>query len=157
MPKPPLPSRRAEKRTMVPDSIVIDGTCVQKGGNRGERYLVIVDQQLVPLQPICFRFFAIFGIQLLLGEDEGWIYGLDICDPGRLLWAYIYRLRQNVHSASRQLQSWPVVENDKRGYYRLIVKPGGIAVNPANIYGFGDIPLEQMLDKLMSAKNLVAK
>lgn len=142
---------------MVPDSIVIDGTCVQKGGNRGERYLVIVNRQLVPLQPVCFRFFAIFGIQMLLGEDEGWVYGSDICDPERLLWAYIYRLRQNVQGASRRLRSWPVVENDKQGYYRLIAKPDSIAVNPANIYGFGDIPLGQVVDKLMSAKNSVAK
>ena len=136
---------------MIPDSIVVDGT------RQGERYLVIVDRKDVYLQPICFRFLAIFGIQLLLGEDDGWVYGSDICDPERLLWAYIYRLRQNVHRASRRLRSWPVVENDRLGYYRLIVKPGGVAINPANIYAFGDVPLEQMLGKLMSANKVIAK
>jgi len=130
---------------MIPDSIVIDGN------RQGERFLVIVDRQKVFLQPVGFRLFAILGIQLLLGEDDGWVESSQLWSSDHVS-GYIYRLKKNVHSVSHQLRSWQVVENNKQGEYRLIARPDSIAVNPANIYGFGDIPLEHMLARLMSLK-----
>jgi len=133
---------------MIPESIVIDGT------RQRERFLVVVDGLNVFLQPICFRFFTIFGIQLLLGEDDGWVRSSALYRPNEIVARYIYRMKENIHGASIQFQSWQVVENDRhrRGSYRLIAKTDSVTINFDNLYEFGDHDLEQMLDKLMSLR-----
>lgn len=136
---------------MIPESIVVDGT------RQGARFLIRVDQHPIKLQPIPFLFFAIFGIQFVLGEDDGWVSGTAIYDPPRLVVAYIHRLKQNVHNVSDRLQSWKVVENDRQGKYRLIARPGSVTVNTDNLYEFGDHSLVLMVDKLVGTKDSVAR
>ena len=128
---------------MVPDSIVIDGT------RQGRCNLVIIDRQSIPLQPVGFRIFAILGIQLLLGEDDGWAQASALYRPGEIVSRYIYRMKQSIYSAVPRLQSWRVVKNDRQCRYRLIAKPENLAVNPSGIRSFGDFDLVQMMDKLL--------
>lgn len=142
---------------MIPESIIIDGTPTQVGGGRGGRFLVIVDRQSVPLQPLCFRFFAILGIQFLLGDDDGWVRGSHLWYPADNVARYIYRLKQDVHDASVGLRGWSVVENDRQGRYRLIARPGSLAVSCTNLYEFDDFDLGRMVDKLVGTKNSVAE
>ena len=135
---------------MVPDSIVIDGTRQRVSGNRGERLLVLVDRQKILLQPVVFRFFAILGLQLLLDEDDGWVQTSTLYRPAEIVARYIYRMKQSIYNAVPRLQSWRVVENDRRGSYRLLTKPDSVTVNPVNLYEFGDHDLERMVDKLVA-------
>lgn len=132
---------------MIPESIVIAGT------RQGERFLVIIDKQKVFLQPVGFRFFAILGIQRILGEGDGWVYASTLYRPSDIVARYIYRMKENIRSASPRLQSWPVVENDRQGSYRLFANPGTLFIEPVGIRQFGDYDLDQMVDKLM----LIAK
>lgn len=129
---------------MIPESIVIDGT------RQGRCNLVSIDRQRVPLQPVGFRFFAILGIQLVLGEDDGWVQTSELYRPGDIVSRYIYRMKQSIYNAAPRLQSWRVVENDRRCRYRLIARTDGMAINPDGIRQFGDHDLERMLDKLMA-------
>lgn len=133
---------------MIPDSIVIDGTRQRVSGNRGERLLVIVDRRKILLQPVGFRFFAILGIQLILGEDDGWVQASTLYRPADIVARYIYRMKQSIYNAVPRLQSWRVVENDRRGSYRLLARPDSVTVNPVNILEFGDHDLERMVVKL---------
>lgn len=135
---------------MVPDSIVIDGT------RDRERFLVILDQQKVFLQPVGFRFFAILGIQLVLGEDDGWVHASTLYRPSEIVARYVYRLKENVHSAAPGLQSWLVVENDRQGSYRLIAKRETVVVNQIGIQDFGDQDLIEMVGKLMRVNKSVS-
>jgi len=128
---------------MIPRSIGIDGV------RQGRCNLVSIDRQRVPLQPVSFRFFATLGIQLLLGEDDGWVRGSTLYRPEEIVARYIYRMKQNIYSAVPQLQSWRVVENDRQCRYRLIAEPGTIFIEPVGIRKFGDYDLERMMDKLL--------
>lgn len=131
-------------RTTIPDSIVIDGT------RQGERHLVVIDEQSILLQPTGFRFFAILGIQRFLGEDDGWVHASRLYRPADIVARYIYRMKRDIHNASPRLQSWRIVENDKRGNYRLIAKPQTIIIKPPGIRRFGDHDMVRMLDKLVA-------
>lgn len=135
---------------MVPESIVIDGTRMQEGGRRNERFLVIVDQRRVLLQAVGFRIFAILGIQRFLGENDGWVQSSTLYRPAEIVSRYIYRMKGNIYNAVPRLQSWRVVENDRQGQYRLIAKPGTIFIEPVGIRQFGDYELGQMMDKLVA-------
>lgn len=128
---------------MIPESIVIDGI------RQRERFLVIVDRQSIFLQPIGFRIFTILGIQLLLGEDDGWVCNSKLYRPSEIVARYIYRMKQSIYSAVPRLKSWRVVENDRQGQYRLIAKSDRVTVNSANLYEFGDHDLGWMVDKLL--------
>lgn len=123
---------------------------MQIGGRRNERFLVIVDQRRVLLQAVCFRFFAILGIQCFLGEDDGWVHASTLYRPSEIVARYIYRMKGNIYNAVPRLQSWQVVENDRQGQYRLIAKPGTIFIEPVGIRQFGDHDLGQMVDKLVA-------
>lgn len=128
---------------MIPESIVIDGT------RQGRCNLVSIDRQRVPLQPVGFRFFAMLGIQLVLGEDDGWVCASKLYRPEEIVARYIYRMKQSIYSVVPRFQSWRVVENDRQCRYRLIAEPGTIFIEPAGIRQFGDHDLEQMVDKLL--------
>lgn len=127
---------------MVPDSIVIDGT------RQGRCFLVILDGQKVFLQPVGFRFVAILGIQLVIGEDDGWVHSSVLYRPAEIVSRYIYRMKRDIYSASPRLQSWKVVENDRQGRYRLIAKPETLVIERSGIQDFGHHDLTQMVDKL---------
>lgn len=142
---------------MIPESIIIDGTRIQVGGVRSERFLVVIDRQSVPLQPAGFRLFAMLGIQFLLGDDQGWVQAKYLWYPADIVARYIYRLKKNIHDASVGLRDWQIVENDRHGKYRLIARPESVAITCGNLYDFGDFDLGRMVDKLVGTKNSVAE
>lgn len=129
---------------MIPNSIVIDGI------RQGRCNLVIIDRQSIPLQPVGFRIFAVLGIQLLLGENDGWVQASVLYRPGEIVSRYIYRMKQSIYSAVPRFQSWRVVENDRQYRYRLIARPATIIIEPVGIRGFGDHELERMMDEGMA-------
>lgn len=144
---------------MNPKSIIIDGTRQVRDDKklRAERYLVLIDRQQVFLQAVGFRFFSIFGIQLLIGKNEGWICASDLYRQSEIVSGYIYRMKQTIYCVVPHLQSWPIIENDRQGRYRLIAEPGGIAVNYEKIYEFGDFDLTQMVDRLIMLNRKILK
>ena len=117
-----------------PRSIKIDG------GYADDRYLVKIDDLDVWLTGKSFTYLCKLAWSRL-NSKAGWIYKEDI-EPGFNQARYLYRLKKEIHAAIPSL--WPVIENNRSGYYRLDLTPDRISTNIDNLTRHSDCEIRGM-------------
>jgi hypothetical protein len=111
-----------------PESIEIDGAYER------ERYLVKINGFPVRLTGKSFKYFTKLAWSRL-NRDSGWIYKEDI-EVGFNQARYLYRMKGEISAGLNT--SWPVVENNRLGYYRLSIDPSRIHININNLKSHPD-------------------
>ena len=79
-----------------------------------------------------------------LNLDSGWIYKEDI-ETGFNQARYLYRMKNEI-SAGLNF-AWPVIENNRLGYYRLNLSPGKIKINRENLKSHPDYEIRQLVQE----------
>lgn len=102
-----------------PRSVEIDGSYER------ERYLVKIDGFPVRLTGKSFKYFAKLAWSRLHSES-GWIYKEDL-EIGFNQARYLYRMKNEINSCLKC--DWPVIENNRLGYYRLSADPSQVQLN----------------------------
>ncbi|RME23046.1 MAG: hypothetical protein D6800_10360, partial [Candidatus Zixiibacteriota bacterium] len=99
------------------------------GSPCGERFLVRINGFNVPLTGKSFKYLTKLAWFRLHG-DSGWIYKEDI-EVGFNQARYLYRMKNEISSGVQA--NWPLVENNRLGYYRLALPPERIRINLDNL------------------------
>ena len=55
---------------------------------------------------------------------------------------YLYRMKNEINAELRA--DWPIIENNRLGYYRLDVDPGRIQINVENLKGHPDYEIRSL-------------
>lgn len=118
----------------VPDSIEVDGSF------DGDRYLIKVNGFPIRLTGKSFKYFTKLAWSRL-GKEAGWIYKDDI-EVGFNQARYLYRMKNEISGGLGFL--WPILENNRLGYYRLNADPAKIRINFGNLSQHQDIELRQL-------------
>jgi replicative superfamily II helicase len=119
----------------LPQAVEIDGSM------EGERYLVKIDGFPVRLTGKSFKYFVKLA-WWRLNRDAGWIYKEDI-EIGFNQARYLYRMKNEISASLKS--PWPMLENNRLGYYRLNVEPGRIHFNLSNLQSHPDYELRSMV------------
>jgi len=82
-------------------------------------------------------------------KENGWLFKDDL-EQGFNQARYLYRLRQEI--GRDFLPGWPLYENNRSGYYRLIASPGAITMNVATLEDNPDYEIRQMAGDLRPEK-----
>ena len=125
--------------TTRPESIEIDGTLVR------ERYLIRINGRSIKLTGKSFKYLVSL-VWSRLTKDNGWLYKEDL-EFGFNQARYLYRLRQEI--GRDFLPDWPLYENNRAGYYRLVADRERIRVNVDVLRGIPDHQIQQMARDLL--------
>jgi len=120
-----------------PELVEIDGSFER------ERYLVRINGFPVRLTGKSFKYFTKLAWSRL-NLDSGWIYKEDI-ETGFNQARYLYRMKNEI-SAGLNF-AWPVIENNRLGYYRLNLSPGKIKINRENLKSHPDYEIRQLVQE----------
>jgi len=118
--------------------IIIDGTIVRLPGSNRKRYKITIGGQDLFVQGAVFWLLALLALVRYKPHLLGWIHKSELYpnhpDPAKP----IHHARIHVREQIPELD-WPVIENDRHGYYRLATLPDRIRFsNPAALIEFGD-------------------
>jgi len=108
---------------IMPEMIEVDGS------SEGERYLVRINGFPVRLTGKSFKYFVKLAWSRL-NRDSGWIYKEDI-EIGFNQARYLYRMKNEIGESLNF--AWPIIENNRLGYYRLNADPSRIHINLDNL------------------------
>lgn len=125
-----------------PHTIDIDGTQVR------ERFLVRINGHSVPLTGKSFKYLFRL-VWSRLKSEAGWLYKEDL-EQGFNQARYLYRLRQEI--GRDFFPDWPLYENNRAGYYRLVARPEGIKVNLEALCDSPDYEIRRMAEDLAPSK-----
>jgi len=117
-----------------PESIEIDGSYER------ERYLVRINGFPVRLTGKSFKYFTKLAWSRM-HRDSGWIYKEDI-EVGFNQARYLYRMKGEICAGLNV--SWPVIENNRLGYYRLNADPCHIRINVQNLKSHPDYEVRSL-------------
>ena len=117
-----------------PRSIEIDGSL------ESDRYLIRIDGFSVRLTGKSFKYLSKLAWSRLNG-DAGWIYKEDI-EVGFNQARYLYRMKNEINAGFSS--SWPIIENNRSGYYRLNIEPDKIRINLDNLKNHPDFELRSL-------------
>ena len=112
------------------------------GAFQGDRFLVRIDGFPVPLTGKSFKYLTKLAWSRL-HKDAGWIYKEDI-EIGFNQARYLYRMKNEIHA--RLDSAWPVVENNRLGYYRLQLDPSRIRLNEENLREHPDFEVRSLFE-----------
>jgi hypothetical protein len=118
-----------------PESIEIDGAYER------ERYLVKINGFPVRLTGKSFKYFIKLAWSRL-NRDSGWIYKEDI-EIGFNQARYLYRMKGEISNGLNI--KWPVIENNRLGYYRLNIDPAAISINAENLKNHPDYEVRSLV------------
>ena len=124
---------------VFPQSIEIDGTPVR------ERYVVRIDGQPIKLTGKSFKYLVSL-VWSRVTRDGGWLYKEDL-EQGFNQSRYLYRLRQEI--GRDFLPDWPLYENNRSGYYRLMIDRDKIKVNVDLLKDIPDFEIQKMASDLV--------
>ena len=116
------------------ESIEIDGAYDR------ERYLVRINGFPVRLTGKSFKYFTKLAWSRV-NEESGWIYKEDI-EVGFNQARYLYRMKGEICAGLNI--SWPVIENNRLGYYRLNADPRRIRINTQNLKSHPDYEVRSL-------------
>jgi len=112
------------------------------GRFESDRYLVRIDGFPVRLTGKSFKYLTKLAWSRLKG-DSGWVYKEDI-EVGFNQARYLYRMKNEINAGIST--NWPVVENNRLGYYRLDISPESIRFNVANLKDHPDYELRSIFE-----------
>lgn len=118
-----------------PEMIEIDGSYEK------ERYLVKINGLPVRLTGKSFKYFIKLAWSRLNGES-GWIYKEEI-EHGFNQARYLYRMKGEINRGLNA--EWPIVENNRLGYYRLNADPSKIRINIDNLKNHPDYEVRALI------------
>ena len=118
----------------TPQMIEIEGTPIR------ERYLVRIDGRPITLTGKSFKYLVSL-VWSRLTKDTGWVYK-DELEQGFNQARYLYRLRQEI--GRDFLPQWPLYENNRSGYYRLVADRRQIKVNLDALKEIPDYEIQRM-------------
>lgn len=127
---------RLQVNSSDPESIHVDGS------QRAERYLILIDNQQVWLTGNSFRYF----MKLAWARchcPAGWIYSTDI-ETGDNQTRYLHRMKNEV--IKQTSHKWPVIENNRLGYYRLCVSSSAIHFNLPELKKHPDFQVRMVVE-----------
>ncbi|MCP4567920.1 MAG: DEAD/DEAH box helicase [FCB group bacterium] len=124
---------------MLPQSIEIDGTPVR------ERFVVRINGQTIKLTGKSFKYLVSLAWSRLT-KDNGWLYKEEL-EQGFNQSRYLYRLRQEI--GRDFLPDWPLYENNRSGYYRLMIDRDRIKVNLNALKDIPDFEIQRMASDLV--------
>jgi helicase len=119
-----------------PRVIEIDGTY------EADRYLVRIDGFPVKLTGKSFKYLTRLAWSRL-NDAGGWVYKEDI-EVGFNQARYLYRMKNEINAGFQS--GWPVVENNRLGYYRLQIDPDKIHLNVDNLRSHPDYELRSLFE-----------
>ncbi len=106
-----------------PETLEIPGTLDK------ERYLVKINGLPVKLTGKSFKYFIKLAWSRL-NKDAGWIFKEEI-ESGFNQARYLYRMKNEISSGFDS--GWPIIENNRLGYYRLQIDPGKISIDAESL------------------------
>jgi len=115
-------------------AIEIEGTPVR------ERYRIRIDGHAIDLTGKSFKY-LVGLVWSRLTKDNGWLYKEDL-EQGFNQARYLYRLRQEI--GRDFIPEWPLYENNRSGYYRLVADPKKIKVNLDALKSIPDFEIQRM-------------
>ena len=126
-----------------PRTVEIDGTY------EADRFLVRIDGFPVRLTGKSFKYLAKLAWSRV-NDATGWMYKEDI-EVGFNQARYLYRMKNEISAGFRS--AWPVIENNRLGYYRLQIDPGKIRLNIDNLKAHPDYELRSLFESRPGAVN----
>jgi helicase len=118
----------------TPQSVEVDGSFER------DRYLVKIDGFPVRLTGKSFKYFAKLA-WWRRRQPSGWVYKDDI-EIGFNQARYLYRMKNEINAELRA--DWPIIENNRLGYYRLDIDPGRIQINLDNLKNHPDYEIRSL-------------
>ena len=118
-----------------PETIEIDGTFEQ------ERYLVRINGFPVRLTGKSFKYLTKLAWSRMK-RDSGWVYKEDI-EVGFNQARYLYRMKNEIKEGVQS--RWPIIENNRLGYYRLNIDPEKIRINTDNLRDHPDYEIRSLI------------
>jgi helicase len=119
-----------------PQLIEIDGSF------EADRYLVRINGLPVRLTGKSFKYLTKLAWSRLK-DSSGWIFKEDI-EIGFNQARYLYRMKNEISAGFKS--DWPVVENNRLGYYRLHIDPDKIRLNFDNLKSHPDYELRCLFE-----------
>lgn len=119
-----------------PRTVEIDGTY------EADRFLVRIDGFPVRLTGKSFKYLTKLAWSRV-NDATGWMYKEDI-EVGFNQARYLYRMKNEITASFRS--AWPVIENNRLGYYRLQIDPGKIRLNVDNLKVHPDYELRSLFE-----------
>ena len=117
-----------------PETVEVDGEYLK------ERYLIRINGFPVRLTGKSFKYFARLAWSRL-HSDTGWVYKEDL-EVGFNQARYLYRMKNEICAVFSS--SWPVVENNRLGYYRLNIDPSRISINREHLTNHPDFEVRSL-------------
>jgi hypothetical protein len=112
------------------------------GAFEGDRFLVRINGYPVRLTGKSFKYLAKLAWSRL-HKDAGWIYKEDI-EVGFNQARYLYRMKNEINSGFHS--GWPIVENNRLGYYRLQIDPSRIRLNVDTLKNHPDYEVRSLFE-----------
>lgn len=113
------------------------------GSPEKERYVIRVNGQPLRLTAKSFKYLVKLAWSRANNQEaSGWVYKEDI-EAGYNQARYLYRMKNEI-TADLNFD-WPVVENNRLGYYRLSADPENIRINLVNLQNHPDYELRQLV------------
>ena len=119
-----------------PRLVEIDGTF------EGDRYLVRINGCPVKLTGKSFKYLTKLAWSRV-NKDAGWIYKEDL-EVGFNQARYLYRMKNEINDGFSS--GWPIVENNRLGYYRLQLDPARIRLNVDNLKEHPDYEVRSLFE-----------
>lgn len=117
-----------------PETVEIDGSFDH------DRYLVKINGFPVRLTGKSFKYFTKLA-WWRRQQPAGWIYKDDI-EIGFNQARYLYRMKNEINAELRA--NWPIIENNRLGYYRLDIDPQRIQINVENLKSHPDYEIRSL-------------
>lgn len=127
-------SNRNFATTVMPESLDIIGTPIR------ERYTIRINGHQVNLTGKSFKYLVSLAWSRVT-KTNGWLYKEEL-EQGFNQARYLYRLRQEI--GKDFMPSWPLYENNRSGYYRLMVDREKIKINVDELRNNPDFEIQQM-------------
>lgn len=113
-----------------------------EGDYDNERYLVRINGRPVRLTGKSFKYLARLAHERLHGQS-GWVFKEDL-EAGFNQARYLYRMKSEINDGFST--SWPIVENNRLGYYRLALGPERIRINMDKLREHPDYEVRSLAD-----------
>ena len=108
-----------------------------------ERFVVKINDQAVRLTAKSFKYLAkLAWSRANSPAASGWVYKEDI-EVGFNQARYLYRMKNEVNAGLGY--NWPLIENNRLGYYRLNADPEKIRINVVNLQNNPDYEIRQIV------------